>query len=150
MKNKFIILISLILICATGILGQTDNSANGNVSSQNREIEMEKRLRADVERSKYIYIAKVTRRLLMGYLVHFPDRRTGQYRDEPIFSNRMLIEKNLKGATEKLISLEDSNFKKGARYLIFAKNDYSFIYAINLGESTKELEIVERILAENK
>lgn len=147
MKTKFIILISLVLICTMGILGQTDNSVDDKVSSQSQEIELEKTIREAVKNSHYIYVAKVKSRVLVRSGLTFTGRH-GETVIDHIFSNRMLIEKNLKGTNKKLINLKDDDFKKGANYLIFANTNNSFTKAINLDVSTKELEIVERILSE--
>ncbi len=95
----------------------------------------------------YIYVAKVKSRVLVRSGLTFTGRH-GETVIDHIFSNRMLIEKNLKGTNKKLINLKDDDFKKGAKYLIFANTNNSFTKALNLDVSTKELEIVERILSE--
>lgn len=151
MKTKFIILIVSVLLCTMGILGQTDNSANDKMSSQNQEIELEKAIREAVKNSHYIYVAKVKSTVVVRTGTSFTGRH-GETVYVHTISNRLLIEKNLKGTTKKLIVLKDDYFKfrKGAKYLIFTNVYNHLTKAIKLGVSAKELEIVERILSEKK
>ncbi len=150
MKTKFIILIVLVLLCTMGTLGQTDNPADDKISSQNLEIELEKIIRETVKNSQNIYVAKVKSTVVVWTGTSFTGRHGETVYDWTI-SNRLLIEKNLKGTTKKLIVLKDYHFKfkKGAKYLIFTNTYNHLNKAIKLGVSTKELEIVERILSEN-
>lgn len=127
------------------------NYTDKKVSLKPQDIELEKILREAVKNSEYIYVAK-----FQGSVrVRLPDFSIGRHGEkfyDYTISNRVSVEKNLKGNTKKLMKVRDDEFKfkKGAKYLIFADTYNRLNRAVKLNVSSEELEIVERILSENK
>lgn len=121
------------------------------VSLKVQEIELEKILREAVKESEYIYVAKVQSSTVVWTGKTFRGRHNDTVKEHTT-RNRMLVEKNLKGKTKKLINLDEYNFrfKKGAKYLIFTNTRGHLIKAVKLNVASEELELVERILSENK